>query len=261
MKPPVFDPSWSEAVKSLYAHDMQELWDPRIAPHVCTMYNDELSRYIALAGSIPLRILDIGCAQATLALKLAERGHRVWAVDIRPEFLDYARSRYEAGEIHFLSGNVMEMALEERFDLVFVNQVLEHVVFPATLLARLMSFLEPGGRLVATTPSGEYIKNKLPSYRALGDPARYADRQFFPDGDGHFFAYTANELVDLAREAGLREAKVTRYASPWITGHMRFRHLHGVVPRTVLRAMDRLTLAIPGVRSTLAFQSMLTGLK
>ena len=259
MNPPVYNSEWSDLVKSLYDHDMQEIWDPSIAPHVCTMYNDELFRYQAIAGRHPLKILDVGCAQGTLALRLAEAGHRVWAADLRPEFLEYARSRYEYGEIDFITGNALEMVLVERFDLVFANQILEHLVLPVSFLRRLASFLAPGGRIVVTTPSAEYLKNNLPTFRGLGDPALHLDRQFFPDGDEHFFAYTAAELAELAGEAGLRDISVIRYASPWITGHMRIRHLHGRIPRSVLRALDRLTLALPGLRTKLGYQLMLTG--
>src|SRR6187397_3065764 len=102
MKPPVFDPTWPSDVQALYRHDVQEMWDRSIAPQIWNQYQNQLSIYCGLAdGSGPLDVLDVGCAQGTLALLLAERGHRVCAMDIRQQFLDYAASRHESGAIRF----------------------------------------------------------------------------------------------------------------------------------------------------------------
>ena len=261
MKPPVHDPSWPELVQALYAHDMQEMWDASLAPHVFNRYHDELGRYFRIAGKAPLKILDVGCAQGTLALMLAEAGHQVTAVDLRPEFLDYARSRHEKGDIRFVQGNALELDLPGPFDLIFANQILEHLVHPVELVRGLADRLAPGGRLVVTTPNGLYLKSKLPLFGELGDPAQYEHRQFFPDGDGHFFAYAPEELRRIFRAAGLAQAKVFPYDSPWMTGHMKFRYLHGRMPVACLRRLDRMLLNAPGLRWRLAFQLLACGRK
>ena len=261
MKPPVHDPAWSELVQSLHAHDMQEMWDASLAPHVFNRYHDELGRYFRIAGKTPLKILDVGCAQGTLALLLAEAGHRVTAVDLRPEFLAYARSRHEKGDIRFVQGNALELDLPGPYDLIFANQILEHLVHPVELVQGLADRLAPGGRLVVTTPNGLYLKSKLPLFRELGDTAQYEHRQFFPDGDGHFFAYAPDELREIFSAAGLVQIRVAPYDSPWMTGHMKFRYLHGIVPLAALRGLDRVLLGIPGLRWRLAFQCMACGRK
>jgi 2-polyprenyl-3-methyl-5-hydroxy-6-metoxy-1,4-benzoquinol methylase len=92
MKHPVFSDDWSAELKALYHHDMREIWDRSIAPHVWNQYHNQLEQYFAIAGDRPLDILDVGCAQGTLAMLLAERGHRVTAVDLRPEFLGAIRT-------------------------------------------------------------------------------------------------------------------------------------------------------------------------
>lgn len=152
MKRPHFDPAWPDLVKALYAHDMQEMWDPTLAPHVFNMYHDELSRYLKHAGPAPLHILDVGCAQGTLALLLAEAGHSVVAMDIRPQSLDYARTRYEQGDIRYVAGNLLEYETDERFDLIFANQILEHVVYPVEFLSKLRGWLRAEAAACSTTP-------------------------------------------------------------------------------------------------------------
>jgi len=254
MRPPVYNPDGPESVKALYEHDMREIWDRQRAPQIWTMYHDNLRRYFQAAGSVPSRILDVGCAQGTLALLLAERGHRVCAMDIRPPFLDYARSRHEYGDVTFIAANAMEYDCDTRFDLIFANQILEHLVYPRACLARLTSWLAPGGRVVCTTPNGDYIKSSLPSFSALGNPDEHAHRQFSADGDGHFFAYTASELDAILRETGLQHVGVFEYDTPWMTGHMKVRHVQPFISDCVLRALDRCSLALPAVARRWGYQ-------
>ena len=260
MKPPIFNPTWGDEVRAVYQHDMQEIWDPGLARHVWNQYHNQLEIYSRLAeGRGRLEILDVGCAQGTLALLLAERGHSVWAVDIRQQFLDYARTRYEKGDVHFVCGNVMDLELGRRFDLIFANQIVEHLVYPLEFTERLVKCLKPGGQLIMTTPNGSYVKNSLPSYSELGPPEQYADRQFTADADGHFFAYRSEELTAIFEQAGLQQVKSRCFETPFISGHLKVRYVHSLIPRQALRLLDRLVLLTPGAGVRLAHQLMVTG--
>lgn len=260
MKPPVFNPAWGDEMCAVYQHDMREIWDPRIARHIWNQYNNQLEIYLRLAeGRGKLEILDVGCAQGTLALLLAERGHSVWAVDIRQQFLDYARTRYEKGDVHFVCGNIMDLELDRRFDLILANQIVEHLIYPFEFTERLAKWLKPGGQLVMTTPNGSYMKNLLPSYSELGPPEQYANRQFTADADGHFFAYRSEELTAIFEKAGLQQVKSRCFETPFISGHMKVRYVHSLVPRQALRLLDRLILRMPGASTRLAHQLMVTG--
>jgi 2-polyprenyl-3-methyl-5-hydroxy-6-metoxy-1,4-benzoquinol methylase len=260
MKHPVFDPEWPDDVQAVYRHDIQEIWDPAIARHIWNQYHNQVDIYLNLAeGRGALEILDIGCAQGTLALLLAERGHRVWALDIRQRFLEYAASRHEAGDVQFICGNAMEVELVDRFDLIFANQIVEHLVYPLELTRRMVGWLKPGGRLVVTTPNADYVKSGLPSFSELGDPAEYADRQFTADGDGHFFAYHAWELKEVFEKAGLKQISVRYFETPFISGHLKVRYLHSVAPVRILKVLDALTLRLPFFEKRAAHQMMLVG--
>lgn len=255
MKRPCPHDRWSAAQQRLYQHDVQEMWDPSLAPHIWNMYHADLRMYLALTRCFaPRTILDIGCAQGTLALILAEHGYHVTAVDIRPEFLEYARSRYECGDIEFLCADALQMDLGRRFDMVFANQVIEHLIQPIDLLRHVHGFVEPNGHAVVTTPNHGYFKNRLPSHQQLGTPALYHAHHASADGDDHFYALTGAELVDYARQAGFRDVSVACYATPWITGHFKFRYLHRWMTVPLLRALDRLTLSLPGIGSHLGYQ-------
>lgn len=260
MKPPVFSPDWPDDVRALYRHDLQEIWDPNISRHIWNQYHNQLELYLSFASiGDGLRILDIGCAQATLALLLAEQGHQVCAIDIRQRFLDYAATRYERGKISFIAGNAMQLNLSDRFDLIFANQIIEHLVYPLDFIKHIAGWLAPSGRLILTTPNWHYLRNNLPSYSELGDPSEYQDRQFTADGDGHFFAYRGEELADLLGKAGFNDVVVRYFETPFISGHLKLRYLHPVVPIAGLKILDRIALTLPGTRKRLAHQMLLTG--
>ena len=260
MRPPVFNSQWSEDVQAVYHHDMQEMWDSHIARHIWNQYHNQIDLYVSLTeGTAKLDILDVGCAQGTLALLLAEHGHKVWAMDIRQPFLDYAASRYEKGDIHFVCANAMEIDLEQRYDLIFANQIVEHLVYPVEFTKRLKGWLKPGGSLVMTTPNANYMKNSLPTFSELGDPQQYSHLQFTADADGHFFAYLGQELESVFEQAGFAHISVEYFESPVISGHMKVRHLHPILPTSVLRVLDRLVLRTPICGKRLAHQLMAIG--
>lgn len=249
MKPPVRDPAWNDEMIEIWRNDLREIWDPRIERHSFHCYHNQLDLYLALVERYGVRtVLDVGCAQGTLALMLAEAGRKVTAIDIRQSFLDYARSRWERGDVRFLAANIFDKPDLGAFDMVFANQIVEHVVYPADLLRILSGYLAPGGAIVITTPNHDYVRNVLPSYSELGDPAAHEHKQFTAGGAGHFFAYTERELRDAARAASLAVVEARYFESPWVSGHIRLRHLHGIVPIAVLRVLDRFTLLVAGRR-------------
>jgi 2-polyprenyl-6-hydroxyphenyl methylase/3-demethylubiquinone-9 3-methyltransferase len=239
---------------------MQEIWNRKLAPHIWNQYHNQLDYYLEIAGNDNKKILDVGCAQGTLALLLAERGHRVTAADLRPAFLDYAQSRYTHGDIRFIAANVLDENISDTFDLIFANQIIEHLVYPEKLLQRLRKCLKPGGRLVVTTPNGDYLKNSLPSFRQLGDPKDWEHLQHSADGDGHFYAYLVEELANIFKSSGFIDIRSNFFESPFISGHMKVRYLHGVAPTVVLRILDRAIVKTPWVRRKFSHQMMVTGI-
>ena len=245
MKRPEFDPAWPADVVEIWRNDLREIWDRDIERHSYNSYQNQLDFYRGIAARLhATTILDIGCAQATLAMLLAEEGKQVTAVDIRQSFLDYAKSRYEQGTIEFVAANVVDRPPLGKFDLVFANQIIEHLVYPSEFLRVLREYVAPGGAIVVTTPNHDYFRSSLPSYSELGDPRLHEHRQFSAGGGDHFFAYTEPELRKAAREAGLEVAESVYFETPWISGHFGFRFIHRLVPVALLRLLDRVTLRI-----------------
>lgn len=261
MKRPEYNESWSDEVKALYAHDLQEIWDRSLAPHVWAQYHNQLDIYLGFAKRPAQDILDVGCAQATAAMLLAEGGHIVTAVDLRQDFLDYARTRYTHGSIRFLAANALADEIDGEYDIIYANQIIEHLVYPAELVRKLSKLLRRGGRLVISTPNADYFKNELPTFSELGDPRDWEHLQFTADGDGHFFAYTREELMQVFCDCGFSNATATFFESPFISGHVKIRHFYRWVPAPLLKILDVWATSFPIFARRLSHQILITAVK
>ncbi len=209
----------------LFSNDRMEVWEPDLARPRYRWYRTRLKaimRAIRDFGS-GRRVLDLGCAQANLAILLAEEGFAVTAVDLNFEFLRYARLKVEKGDICFVAANAAAPPFKPVFDVVVLGELLEHCAHPGRILKTAASLLKPEGKgvIVITTPHGGFLGNRLPTYSRIKNRAVLEKNQFKPDADGHLFLLTVPELLGLAREVGLAVEDTRRYGTPLVTGHLK----------------------------------------
>jgi SAM-dependent methyltransferase len=124
-------------------------------------------------------VLDVGCGVGFFTAYYLERGARVTGIDIAPTSIERLRARHP--EARFILGDVSEVALEQRFDLVNAFDVLYHVVDEARwdqALRHLAAAVAPGGLLLVTDTfsalPGLAAHNRmrpLERYRAILEPA------------------------------------------------------------------------------------------
>jgi trans-aconitate 2-methyltransferase len=111
---------------------------------------DLLARIPPLA---PRKIVDLGCGPGNSAaiLALYFRGAEIFGVDTSANMLAAARQRLPAA--HFIHQDLVEWTPSEPVDLIFANAALHFAPDHEKLLARLMSFLTPGGVLAVQMPN------------------------------------------------------------------------------------------------------------
>jgi SAM-dependent methyltransferase len=97
------------------------------------------------------RVLDIGTADGSVARGLADRGCRLWGIEVDADAARDAErwcDRVIVGDVELLDWHAsMDGQL---FDVVLLLDVLEHLRDPLQTLRRAVSFLAPGGRIVAS---------------------------------------------------------------------------------------------------------------
>jgi len=98
----------------------------------------------------PARVADLGCGTGTLALLLAEEGHRVDGVDFSPEMVSRAVAKTAAEpDVAILEGDAFAPPLPPTtYDVVLTRHVLWALPDPVEALRRWVALLRPEGRLV-----------------------------------------------------------------------------------------------------------------
>jgi SAM-dependent methyltransferase len=94
-------------------------------------------------------ILDLGCGDGQLTVKIADAGAQVVGVDASQEMLDGARSRGARSGFDVRICNAEALPFESEFDAVFSNAVLHWVRDQDAMMAGVKRALKPGGRFVA----------------------------------------------------------------------------------------------------------------
>lgn len=105
------------------------------------------------------RVLDVACGTGVLIPDYLKRKVRsVTGVDISPEMIKIARSKFSQDNVRFICGDVEEMDVGRDFDAVVVYNAFPHFPDPEGLIAHLSSLLREGGILtVAHGMSREQI--------------------------------------------------------------------------------------------------------
>src|SRR5688572_18974511 len=96
------------------------------------LFAEHLARYRFAAKYVAGgRVLDIACGSGYGTALLREAGGReVVGVDVDPEAIAYARSRYQGVGVTFLAGDAASPPVAGRFDLIVSFETIEHLRDP-----------------------------------------------------------------------------------------------------------------------------------
>jgi ubiquinone/menaquinone biosynthesis C-methylase UbiE len=110
-------------------------------------------RHLPIAGAH--RVLDIGCGSGSMSRLIARSFPEVEVVgvDVREQYLDYARARAREEGFHNLTferGDVFALPFPDAsFDLVWSKYLLQWLREPKTALAEFKRVAKPGGHEVS----------------------------------------------------------------------------------------------------------------
>ena len=145
-----------------------------------------------------VRVLDVGCdTGALLEVARDDFGFEIAGLDVSEEAAAVCRDK----GIEVLVGDVTTVAIEETYDLIVLNDVLEHVADPAGLIARLATCLAPGGRVFISTPNA-----RAPVYRVGGWLGTLFGRNIITDKvfiRYHEWLFSPDSLAAMAVRSGL----------------------------------------------------------
>jgi len=150
-----------------------------------------------LAGVARPRLLDVGAGLGVFPHAVKAMGWECVAIDPDARAVEHMNERVG---VRAIQGDFMTVGLDERFDIVTFNKVLEHVPDPITMLKRAVRFLADGGFVYLELPDGEMAAREG------------AGREEFFIEHLHVFSFAS--IVMLANAAGFTPLLVERLREP-----------------------------------------------
>lgn len=150
------------------------------------------------------RFLDVGCATGFVLSGIRQKSAwEVFGCELSPGASAYAREQLG---LQVTTGQLADAAYARGFfDVIQVNNVLEHVLDPVGLLREIHRILKPAGRLLLNVPNGA---NDVLPLLAFWESEQHPPRS----KDGHLFFFTARTLETLFRQTGFRIQRQKTYS-------------------------------------------------
>ena len=155
-----------------------------------------------------VRVLYYGCGGGHFLKAGSQIGMAAVGLEVDAEDVAFAQSH--ALDVRMLDIGFPQNALSanEKFDIVYINHVLEHVSAPSELVGTLLRRLVPGGILVVRTPDQSSVPAKIKIFLH-----KFGLRNWeygFVQPPIHLHGYTAMSYRELARIHGLVVKRLQR---------------------------------------------------
>lgn len=137
-------------------------------------------------------LLELGLGHGITATTFAPHFDRHVVIDASPAVIANFRQRYPEATVNIVESYFETFDTEERFDVIVLGYILEHVDDPVLILSHFRKFMKPGGRMFVTVPNAEVLNRKLGHLAGM-----LPDMQELSDHDlllGHKRYYTVASL-------------------------------------------------------------------
>jgi SAM-dependent methyltransferase len=209
-----FDPYLDQAsVERFYRELYQDLYERAVVPADYFVRQQGYGRKVlaTISGKTPISVLEVGCGAGGGLSVLHEAGHFVAGCEYSSVLVEFGTRR---GVPNLHVGSIQQVASRlgrDRFDLIVLHHVFEHVDRPADTLEHLTRLLTADGRLLIIVPDLRHIHDHP-----------------FPGGDAlgylhvaHPYNYSPLGLTLTARQTGLVARRVNPPAGmPTAWSHM-----------------------------------------
>ncbi len=109
-----------------------------------------------------MNLLDIGCAQGLFVKKAADKGAKAYGFDINPDLIKIGRDEYSLKTIFCACLENLNDFFGQKFDLITLIDVLEHLPNPKQYLEKVKNHLKESGIIFVSLPNRKSHPRFLP---------------------------------------------------------------------------------------------------
>lgn len=200
-------PVISNADNTIYSASdyLDEINDEEFYGYFRALYDTALKPLLRTDSTV----LDFGAGSCQYHRFLRDMGHNVHSLEINPYLTQAAVERFGLNNVYSSFDEIGTVS----FDLVYANQVMEHIYNPLTLLeGPIAQKLKPGGSVVLTVPNFASLNRMLLGRRWIG----YSPME-------HIWFFTAASIRVLFAHSEVYQVKSVLVRSAVNTKHDRFR--------------------------------------
>ncbi len=178
----------------LYYPPKYRRYSPIVLTILRKLYHYQTRRWNKLFSK-PGSVLEMGCGDGLMLDALRNRGWNVAGTERTEKMAEFARKNLG---LQVYVGGFDEIPRGQKFDLIVLFQVLEHLNDPVATLQQCATLLEPEGKLIIAVPN-------LKSWQS-----EYASSYWFHlDVPRHLFHFSPESLRNALKIAGLSVSSIS----------------------------------------------------
>ena len=164
-------------------------------------------------------ILELGLGHGFTTAIFSKHFDRHLVLDASPAVIENFRKRFPDCHAEIVETYFENFVSDEKFDLIVLGFILEHVDNPVEIMRYYKHFLAPRGKMFLAVPNSEVLNRRLGHIAGMLE-----DMQQLSDHDrmcGHKRYYTVKSLTEETRRAGYEIERMEGiYLKPFTTVQM-----------------------------------------
>lgn len=164
-------------------------------------------------------VLELGLGHGISTSLFAKHFERYLVLDASPKVIDNFKNKYSDCKAEIIETYFEEFVSDEKFDVIILGFILEHVDDPVKILSYYKRFLKLNGKMFISVPNAEVMNRTLGHLAGL-----LPDMQLLSEHDhacGHKRYYTVKSLSEQIKDSGYNITRIEGiYLKPLTTTQM-----------------------------------------
>ena len=121
-------------------------------------YENDRPEMLAYIPENATKVLDVGCSNGQFGAAVKNKTNaEVWGIEPFESFGKLAVDKLDKVFIASVEGTIADLP-DNYFDVIYFNDVLEHLLDPYTVLEQMKAKLKPGGHVISSIPNIRYFR-------------------------------------------------------------------------------------------------------